>query len=261
MLDVLDRDDALPEEDYATRNETMRAHLRKSIELNPAFLGSYGLLAQLNLLLGEELPETETLLRSALSLAPGRQDLSLLLAQTMLRSQKTDQARALLNPIARGASDPSLRKQAELILENFDLYSGDLNAIRESLARREIISNRLETPEPASTAASAPRATTQAPRGREPVLEPLTPVQRPEGDQVTGLLTLMDCSAGLTLHIMTDAETLQLHSSNPMNIQFLSYIPDVSTSVTCGPRDPGTPVTVTYGRDSREPLVVEFIEK
>jgi tetratricopeptide (TPR) repeat protein len=264
MLDRLNRDDALPEEDYASKDETMRTHLLKSIELNPAFLGAYGLLAQVNLPLGEQLPETERLLNTAMSLAPGRQDLTLLLAQTMLRSQKTDQARALLTPIARSATDPSLRKQAELILQNFDLYSGDLNAIRESLARREITSSRIETPQPAAPAPSPPsppRSTLPASRGREPLLEALTPLELPEGEHVTGLLTLLDCSSGLTLHITTDSETLQLHSANPGNIQFLSYSPDVSTSITCGPRTPATPVTVTFRKENQEPLVVEFIQK
>jgi hypothetical protein len=72
---------------------------------------------------------------------------------------------------------------------------------------------------------------------------------------------MLDCSAGLTLRIETDTGTIDLHSATPGDIQFLSYIPDVSASVTCGPRNPGTPVTITYRKETREPLVVEFIQK
>jgi hypothetical protein len=98
------------------------------------------------------------------------------------------------------------------------------------------------------------------PPRREAVLEALNAPARPEGEHVTGLLTLLDCTSGLTLHVRTDAQMLQLHSDNPTSIQFLSYVPDVSANITCGPRDPGIPVTITYQKEALEPLVVEFIE-
>jgi tetratricopeptide (TPR) repeat protein len=265
MLDRLDREDALPEEDYASKDETMRTHLMKSIELNPSFLESYVLLAQLNLLGGEQIAETETLLNKALSMAPGRQDLALLLAQTMLRTEKVEQARALLTPIARGGTDAVMRRQAEQILQNFDLFSGDRDAIREGLVRREIAGNRTDVSAPASAQAAVTQPPLpQSPQssGRETVLEALTPVAvRPDGEHITGLLVLMDCTTGLTLRIQANDQTVDLHSDTPSNIQFLSYVPGVSSSITCGPRNPGAPVTVTYNKETREPLVVEFVEQ
>jgi hypothetical protein len=75
----------------------------------------------------------------------------------------------------------------------------------------------------------------------------------------------MDCSNGLTLTIRTDRATVELHSSDPEKIQFLSYTADVTDgSVRCGARNPGSPVTVTYRPVTGglgNPLVVEFIEK
>jgi hypothetical protein len=228
MLDRLDREDALPEEDYASKDETMRTHLMKSIELNPSFLESYVLLAQLNLLGGEQIAETDT-------------------------------------PIARGGTDAVMRRQAEQILQNFDLFSGDRDAIREGLVRREIAGNRTDVSAPASAQAAVTQPPLpQSPQssGRETVLEALTPVAvRPDGEHVTGLLVLMDCTTGLTLRIQANDQTVDLHSDTPSNIQFLSYVPGVSSSITCGPRNPGAPVTVTYNKETREPLVVEFVEQ
>jgi len=97
------------------------------------------------------------------------------------------------------------------------------------------------------------------------VLEPLTPVAPAvEGEKVTGALTNLDCTNGLTLRIRTDKGTIELHSSQPDKIQFLSYTADVTDNIKCGPRNPPAPVTVTYrpgAGEPGEPLVIEFLEK
>ena len=79
------------------------------------------------------------------------------------------------------------------------------------------------------------------------MLEALTPIA-PElnGEKLTGLLINLDCSDGLTLRVRTDRNTIELHSSNPDNIQFLSYTANVGDSIKCGARNPGAPVNVTY---------------
>ena len=90
---------------------------------------------------------------------------------------------------------------------------------------------------------------------------------RPQGSQVTGVLTLVDCKAGLTLTVRSGANTVRLHSDTPDKIEFVSYVPSVSTSISCGVV-PGTgiPVVITYrptpgGPNAGEPLLVEFVEK
>jgi hypothetical protein len=74
----------------------------------------------------------------------------------------------------------------------------------------------------------------------------------------------MDCGDGLTLTIRTDRATLQLHSSEPQKIQFLSYTAGVTDNIRCGTRNPGEPIRVTYRPKPSgpgDPLVVEFLEK
>jgi hypothetical protein len=257
MLDQLDRADALPDEESASLHETMRTHLTKSIELYPAFLESFKQLASLNLSSGEQLEGTETLLRNALSKASGREDLALLLAQTMLRTNKASGARAILVPLSRGGTDPEVRKQAELVLKNLDLYSGDRDAIRESLARREIVEERKEEP-PSQISRRLPAERSR----RETVIEPINPITRVvDGEQISGLLVLLDCSSGLTLEVLTDQQTVHLHTDAPGNIEFVSYVSGVSNNVTCGRQDPSRPVRITYRKETREPTMVEFIEK
>ena len=100
---------------------------------------------------------------------------------------------------------------------------------------------------------------------REAVLQPLTPIgPSVEGEKLTGLLISLECTNGLTLRVRTDRATVELHSSQPDKIQFLSYTADVSDNIRCGPRDPGIPVLITYRPvpgGPGDPLVIEFIEK
>ena len=81
---------------------------------------------------------------------------------------------------------------------------------------------------------------------------------------MTGLLINLDCSNGLTARIRTDRATIELHSADPEKIQFLSYTSDVTGDIKCGPRNPGTPVTVTFRPipgGLGDPLVIEFLDK
>ena len=93
-------------------------------------------------------------------------------------------------------------------------------------------------------------------------MESVTPVAPAvQGEKLSGLLVNLDCSNGLTLRVQTGNNTVELHSSNPDKIQFLSYTSDVGNNVQCGPRNPGVPVNVTYRPvpgGQGDPLVIEF---
>src|SRR5207253_1042881 len=94
---------------------TMRAELKKAIELKPDFPESYSLLAFVNVVTGEELDESIELLKRALMLSPGRQDISLHLAQIYFRQQKFDLAQQTLEPL-HNAKDRRLQQQADMLL-------------------------------------------------------------------------------------------------------------------------------------------------
>src|SRR5437016_8034106 len=84
------------------RYETMRTYSKKSMETAPRFIESYALFARVNLNAGEHLDEAEAALKKALTLAPGRDDLRMLLAQTYLRENRTADARGVLSNIEIG---------------------------------------------------------------------------------------------------------------------------------------------------------------
>src|SRR5439155_10013048 len=86
------------------RYETMRTYAKKSMESAPRFVEAYALFARINLNSGEHLDESEAALKKAISIAPGRDDLKMLLAQTYLREDRNADGRAVLSEIERSAS-------------------------------------------------------------------------------------------------------------------------------------------------------------
>jgi tetratricopeptide (TPR) repeat protein len=236
----------------ADRYEAVRTYAKKSIDLSPRFVESYALLARVDLNAGEHLDEAESALKKAISMAPGRDDFQFLLAQTYLRGNRTADARAVLELIQRGNANPETVRSATALLDQTE----------QSFKFEEIAEIAKEQP---VSAAPAPLPPPPARKAEDTVLEALTPI-RPnvEGEKVTGMLINLDCADGLTLRVRTDNATVEFHSANPDNIQFLSYTPDVSTNIKCGPRNPPAPVTVTYRPvpgGLGNPLVLEFLEK
>jgi tetratricopeptide (TPR) repeat protein len=239
----------------ADRYELMRSYSKKSMELAPRFIEAYALFARINLTAGEHLDEAEAALKKALSLAPGRDDLQMLLAQTYLRGDRTADARAVLTTIERVTTDPDLRKRATALLdktEQITTFTEITQGIEKELAKERAQEARITPPPP------PPRSPTDT------VLEALTPVGPDiQGDKVTGTLINMDCSNGITFRVRTGAGTADFHSAQPDKIQFLSYTTGVAGDIKCGPRNPGIPVSITYRADpggAREPLVIEFLE-
>jgi tetratricopeptide (TPR) repeat protein len=243
------------------RVETIRTYAKKSIELSPRFVEAYGLLARVELNSGRHLEEIEPTLKKALSIAPGREDFQIWLAQAYMRTNRPQDAQTLLESVQRNTSNSDTRRRATALLNQRDL----------SLAAAEItqsIETELRKQLPPQEVLSINLSGLAAPPSRkaeDTVLEALTPIAPSvEGEKLTGLLVNMDCSNGLTLHVRTGNNTVELHSSNPDKIQFLSYTADVGNNIQCGPRNPGAPVNVTYRPvqgGPGDPLVIEFTDK
>ena len=238
-----------------TNKAAMRQHVNSSIEAAPRFVAAYALLARANLSAGENLPEAETLLKKSLTISPGREDLRFLLSQIYLRSNRTADGMALLKTLGRVTPDPELRRKITTMLDELAPTQQVFTEIRPDAVPAEIAkeSPGENVPEPAVPASR-----------RDTILEPLVPIgPSVTGEKVNGLLTFLDCANGLTLRIQTGSTTMELHSSNPSQIQFLSYTSNVTDNIQCGSRNPGTPVSVTYRPvpgGLGEPLVVEFTE-
>jgi tetratricopeptide (TPR) repeat protein len=256
-LERVDSDTAGAAGAVSDRYEAMRTYAKKAIELGPRFVEGYALLARANLSLGEHLDEAEATMKKALAIAPGRDDLHLLLAQTYLRGNRIQDARGVLMNLERVTSDPDTRRRTTSLLDQTE------QAFTFTEIKPEAAVEPLSPP--ATPAAPAPPLPPAPTIRTDTVLEALTPIgPAVEGEKVSGLLINLDCTKGLTLRVRTDSNTLDFHSPQPDKIQFLSYTADVTDNIKCGPRNPGTPVSITFQPVQGAPgtpLVVEFLEK
>jgi len=105
----------------------MRRELRRAIALKPGFAESYRLLAFINLVTGEQLPEAVELLRQGLKLSPGRPDLTFILAQVYLRMKETDAARTTLQQLLNSGANARLRARAQTLLDRMKTNGERLN--------------------------------------------------------------------------------------------------------------------------------------
>jgi tetratricopeptide (TPR) repeat protein len=231
----------------------LRAELKKAIELAPHFIESYRLLAFTNLVAGEQLDEAGAHLVKAINLAPRRKELTFLLAQVYLRQDDFQRARQLLSALLQSTDAAYLHTQAQAMLGTV--------AAREELARRLKLA-----------AASAELA--EQPAGEiQPCDAPQPgPQKKPlhfNGEQICGMLLRVECDEGnVALVVEAGPRTLRLRSDALNRIRFVTYTPDVRGQMSCGLRQPATPVLVTY-RSARaghteadgEVVAVEFIPK
>jgi hypothetical protein len=198
---------------------------------------------------GEELDESANLLRRAISLSPSRREFVLMLAQIQMRQRKYDEALKALEPVAKNAPDPQLRRQAQSLLDS-------IKSITESMERF-----KAETDD-----ANARRVRTS--EGANDERPRVILRRRFEGEKAQGLLTEIQCSEkGITLVVKVGDRTLKFNTDAPERLQFVTYSQDTGGSIDCGKLNPPKAVVVTYRSSTDaskpfdgEPIAVEFVK-
>ena len=228
---------------YASKTAAkMRAELAKAIELNPAFPESYSLLAFVNTVTGEDLDGTIQLLNKALTLAPGRQDLSLMLAQVHLRQQKPELAKQVLEPL-RNAKDRNVQRQAESMLASIKQYE-------DAMARYNSGAPQLQQP---TSEPTEPREPATNPMSESDYLrESLRPVEAGE-TRIQGLLVKLDCNnSGVAFFMIQSGDRLyKIRATALGNVQLISYVKGAA-QLGCGVRKDQENVVITF-RPTNDP--------
>ena len=223
----------------------MRAELAKAIELNPAFPESYSLLAFVNMVTGENLGGAIQLLNKALTLAPGRQDLSLMLAQVYLRQQKPDLAKQILEPL-RNTKDRNIQRQTGLILASIKQYEDAMARYNSGAPQLQPKSEPMDSGEQASN-----------PKSESDYLrETLRPVEAGE-TRIQGLFVKLDCNnSGVAFFMIQSSDKLyKIRATALGNVQLTSYVQG-ATEVGCGVRKNQENVVMTF-RPTNDPKDVK----
>jgi len=247
---------------------TMRTELRKAIELGPTFPESYRLLAFVNMVTGEQLDDSINLLKRALALSPGRQDVTLDLAQIYLRQEKFDLARATLEPL-RNAKDRQMHMQAESLLNSIKNFE-------EQIARYKSAANatgepRLQQREANSTASAKEDAPPQQMSPSEYLQQALRPVEAGE-QRIQGLFIKLDCdNKGVAYFIVQAGDrAYKIRATSLGQVQLTAYT-SVSGEVSCGTRKTQENAVFTFrptkdpkdvkGRIDGDAIAVELVPK
>lgn len=237
--------------EFEARTESIRAELRRAIELAPDFIESYKLLATIELERADRPEEAAELLRRASALAPRRADLGLLHAQALMLGGHLEEAQRLAEVYARADQPGRLREQAAALVKRIG-------------ERREQAAATRAEPNALPPGADAPVQPCDMPTRGGPQHKRL----RFEGAQVCGRLAEIECdSAFVVFRVETTAGTLRLRAEDLRGVRFVTYTTAVKTgALTCGPREHADRVLVTYRsrRDDQQPfdgeaVAVEFI--
>jgi tetratricopeptide (TPR) repeat protein len=257
--------------------EIMRRELKRTIELAPQFVEATEMLAGENLSRNIEIPETVEMLEKAMAIAPGRSYIALQLASALSRTQQRENARPhLLSLLASPGLEPPVRQNAQSLLAFLDRAAAAENANRALLERNRALADQIAAnataearPGPPNTAPPEVRrnAPVPVPTMNGPVIVERAAEQLAPGTaRIRGMLTLLDCTRGVTFSLVVDGKTVRLRSTNPGEIKFTSYNAAVSGTVACGPLPgSGVPASILYRQQESEgsignPLAVDFVE-
>jgi tetratricopeptide (TPR) repeat protein len=238
---------------FEEKTELVRGLLRRAIELAPRFVEAHRLLAVVEIERGGRPEAAAALVERAMSFAPRREDLPLVLAHARLSAKNFPEARRLAEGAARATSDPELRRQARTMLEKIEALErrvAELRAGEEEAARR----------------AAEEVGPTQPCDMPEP--GPYHKRLRFKGEQACGRLVEIECADSFVLFVVeTEGRLLRLRADSFARVRFVTYTSDVRGHLTCGPRSPSNTVLVTYrprrpdssGEGDGDVLAVEFI--
>jgi tetratricopeptide (TPR) repeat protein len=224
----------------------MRAELLKAIKLAPTFPESYSLLAFINLVAGAQLEESAELLQRAITLAPGRQDLSLMLAQVYLRQQRVPQARQTLEPLTQLQNDQRVKNAALQLLdvikriEEVQSEGGVLIGSPQFGPRPQ---KELTPPTP-DMGEKTPTPEELRDQAIRQALRPTTPGET----RVQGWFTKLECdNRGVAyFHLRTDTRAYRIRSFNLSTLQLIAYTPLAGGQLGCGPRKEEENVVFTF---------------
>jgi len=191
---------------------------------------------------GEHLDESIELLKRALALSPGKQDLSLQLAQIYLREQKFDLARQTLEPL-RNSKDRRYQQQAQMLLDSLKRFEGRTSPADSNGTSGEPGPPALRRKDQPSTVNDEKEETRSPSDYLQDALRPLS-----AGEQrVQGQFLKVDCdNKGVAyFSIQATDRVYRIRSTALQRVQLTAYTP-VSGSVSCGPRKTPENVVLTY---------------
>ena len=222
----------------------IRDELLKAIQLRPDFPESYGLLAFVSVVTGQNLDESLALVKRAVANSPGRNDLIFMLGQLHLRKGDYVEARQLFEQVTTSNVTEEVRQQAESLLAEVVSFQQQQEKQEKPEAEKQTrASTNDETLGPiADEKPSAPSAADQSNYLREVLRAPVTGEK-----QLQGVLLRIDCDAkGITVVVKVGEQTLKFRARDFDEVEITTYSADVKGQITCGVRKVEESVVICF---------------
>lgn len=214
-----------------------REALRRAHQLEPDDVATAADLADVEMDMPGGASRATALLQRTVTLAPGREDLRLMLADALTLEGNYDAAALYLGALVGRGSTADIREKA-----------------RGGLARLATARRASEPAADGVSADRAPRVTAnssppEAPRPSLPqgASVPVFRSVKAGETRVFGTFTSVGCEGGhLVIEIETDVGPVQMVTDTLGDVEFRAYRPDAPRGVACGEQRPAYPVLATF---------------
>jgi Tfp pilus assembly protein PilF len=231
----------------------MRRELKRAIELRPDFLGSYSLLAFVNLVTETDLEQTLDLLNKVLAGAPHRTDLMLMLAQLHLRKKDFNSSRTMIDKLM-SEGDADIKQRGQKLLTQLTSEEEQLARLQKDAAEEEA--------EASTAGASGPETRIEHPFDPAAALRESLRAPLAEETQIQGTLTRIDCDAhSITFIVKVGDRLLKLNTDTFGHANMVSFSEDAGRQITCGLRKLQNNVVVDFVRNTDPHLKIDGVLK
>jgi tetratricopeptide (TPR) repeat protein len=234
----------------------IRGAVTRSIALNAKFAESHYLLATVEFSSGD-VAVAETAIRKAVDLKPGNQNYSLLLAQILLRQEKTDEATKIADRLTMKPDDARIKAEAQSVLKN----AGEiLNAKNSANDGPEIHLAGYRKPVVVKYSDLTPEQVAKIDRDRE-IFNNNILIDRPAtGESHTvGFIERIDCVADrIEFRIRSGTTRLNLSTKRFDDVRFRVTVQGTrSFAFRCGTRLPNDLAVIVF-KPGRSPVTGEL---
>jgi len=246
---------------YSTEElQTMRALLKRAIELVPMFTDSYRLLAFINLVANEQLDESVIFLKQGLKLSPNNQDLLFMLSQCYLAKSNFKDAKETLETIVRTTTVERYKSEAQARLDS--LREVELSVLRGNAAMKDLQREAEEIKQKGMTFPPISQDKKSLPY-QSGLRQPL------EGEkQVRGQLIEIECKKdkSVLLVVQSGEQVFKFYKNDLQNVKFVTFTARfmVGGEIGCGQIKKDNEVVATYRpaiKNDGEIVLIEFIPK
>jgi tetratricopeptide (TPR) repeat protein len=230
----------------------MQIALSDARDINPTFVEVAEMLAETQLLLGQDVKGSTQLLLDGMRRSLGRQSLLLLLGRIAIAgNDKASAGYMLQRVIVSGSASNEQRAEAQKLLDLLNLTPTERNAFAD-----------FQMSEPARNAGmNTSFSSKESDRNK-------TKIDGADVKIIRGMLTKVECKSGITLYLRIgtpnmDERVENLHTNNPANVEWVNDLGEEVEAVKCENLIFSPFVSIAYkpkrkGLMMGEPIFVEF---